>query len=468
MQNQLLAALPPAEMRRLQPHLEAVPLEFQQILHDPGRPPQHVYFPTAGVISTMLVLEGRITIEAAMVGREGMVGLPLFLGLGNNDNRQAMVLQVGSALRLAVDAFREAATPDNALHDLLLRYTEAYLNQVCYTSACNRFHSIEQHVCCWLLQLHDRLDGNRIALTQELFAQQLGVRRASITAAARKLQWDDVIHYHWGPDEDSRPQGAGDRRVLLLQGHSRWFRSPVPAHAARRRKLTDGKTPDRKARIVYAGRGVRRELSRGRVVMRRPLLIGILTGLFLLTSALPPRAVDRKALDQAVERGVAALRNLQRFDGTWPHPKIGATSLAALTLLECGVKADDPAVKKAANAVRLTGIQLTDTYSLALSILFLDRLDDPNDVPLIESMALRLLAGQNKMGGWEYNCPGVSDAEVRRLTTRPKCARADRAQENQPKDLPRASGPSIICPRKFASSCATSSDRGGRPGATWV
>jgi hypothetical protein len=154
--------------------------------------------------------------------------------------------------------------------------------------------------------------------------------------------------------------------------------------------------------------------------MRRGLLIGILASLFLLTTVPQTRAVERKAVDQAIERGVLALRSLQRFDGTWPHPKIGATSLAALTLLECGAKANDPAVQKAANAVRMTGIGLTDTYSLALSILFLDQLNDPNDVPLIESLALRLLAGQNRMGGWEYHCPSVSDAEIRRLTTQNK------------------------------------------------
>jgi hypothetical protein len=154
--------------------------------------------------------------------------------------------------------------------------------------------------------------------------------------------------------------------------------------------------------------------------MRRRLLIGMLASLFLLTTAPRTYAVDQQAVDKAVERGVLALRSLQRVDGTWTHPKIGATALAALTLLECGAKGDDPAVQKAANAVRITGIGLTDTYSLALSILFLDRLDDPNDVPLLESLALRLLAGQNRMGGWEYHCPGVSDAEIRRLTNQNK------------------------------------------------
>jgi hypothetical protein len=110
------------------------------------------------------------------------------------------------------------------------------------------------------------------------------------------------------------------------------------------------------------------------------------------------------------------LRALQQPDGTWPHAKMGATALAGRTLLECGAKRDDPAVLKAAQAVRANATTCHDTYSLALAILFLDRLGEPRDVALIESMAVRLLAGQDSAtGGWGYECPEVSAEEVRRL-----------------------------------------------------
>jgi hypothetical protein len=112
---------------------------------------------------------------------------------------------------------------------------------------------------------------------------------------------------------------------------------------------------------------------------------------------------------------VEALRALQRRDGTWPHPKMGATALAGRTLLECGAGRDDPAVLKAAKAVRGDAVADHDTYSLALAILFLDRLGEPRDVALIESMAVRLLAGQSSTGGWRYTCPDISAAEVDRL-----------------------------------------------------
>ncbi len=141
-------------------------------------------------------------------------------------------------------------------------------------------------------------------------------------------------------------------------------------------------------------------------------------GLALLGAAvLAPgaRAAEPGGVDRAVERGVACLKRLQGPDGTWPREQIGATALAGLTLLECGVPADDPAIRKAAEAVRRVAVDLTHTYSLALTLLFLDRLGDPADVPLIESIGVRLLAGQNAVGGWTYECPPVPPAEVIRL-----------------------------------------------------
>jgi hypothetical protein len=142
-----------------------------------------------------------------------------------------------------------------------------------------------------------------------------------------------------------------------------------------------------------------------------------LAALALLVLALPLRAGEQDGVQRAIDRGVAYLKSLQQADGTWPHAEIGPTSLAGLTLLECGVPANDPAVVKAARVARQAAVNLTGTYSLALTILFLDRLGDPADVFLIESMTVRLLAGQNSVGGWTYECPAISEQEQRRLTT---------------------------------------------------
>jgi hypothetical protein len=128
-------------------------------------------------------------------------------------------------------------------------------------------------------------------------------------------------------------------------------------------------------------------------------------------------AAEPAGVNQAIDRGVAYLKGLQRPDGTWPRDEVGATALAGLALLECRVPADDPAVRKAADVVRAAAVSLTHTYSISLSLLFLDRLGDPDDVPLIESLGVRLLAGQNSVGGWDYSCPAIPEAERQRLTS---------------------------------------------------
>jgi hypothetical protein len=138
----------------------------------------------------------------------------------------------------------------------------------------------------------------------------------------------------------------------------------------------------------------------------------------LLLGAAPARAADKAAVGAAVDRGVKYLKTLQLENGTWSaHDQIGMTALAGLALLECGVPADDAALRKAADAVRAAAVDATQTYSLALSILFLDRLGQPVDLALIESLAVRLLAGQCGDGSWTYNCPMIAASEQLRLAS---------------------------------------------------
>jgi hypothetical protein len=151
--------------------------------------------------------------------------------------------------------------------------------------------------------------------------------------------------------------------------------------------------------------------------MRRFRRIGLLS--LGVWSLLVPaaRAADKAAIDRATDRGVAYLRKIQQEDGKWVYPAgdIGATCLAALTLLECNVPADDPAVRKATQVICKELIQCRHTYSVSLGVLFLDRLGNPADVPLIRSLGARLVAGQTGQGGWSYMCPEVSPAEAQRL-----------------------------------------------------
>jgi hypothetical protein len=157
--------------------------------------------------------------------------------------------------------------------------------------------------------------------------------------------------------------------------------------------------------------------------MRFGVGVGGALGLALLLAP-AARAADREAIQRAVGRGVAYLKGLQGQDGTWRYadPNVagdapaGATALCGLALLEGGVSAEDRAVQKAAKAVREQSVTLTRTYPLSLAIMFLDRLGDPADAELIDSLAIRLLAGQDaRLGGWTYDCPPLADAEVRRL-----------------------------------------------------
>jgi hypothetical protein len=137
----------------------------------------------------------------------------------------------------------------------------------------------------------------------------------------------------------------------------------------------------------------------------------------------PAQAVDQEAVDKAINRGVTFLKNpdAQNLAGAGvlsnKEKLVGVSALVGLTLLECGVAPDDKAVQHAIDEVRPGSVSLHETYSLALAIFFLDRLGDPADAPLIESMTVRLLAGQTRAGGWTYTCPDLAEAEVRRLTS---------------------------------------------------
>lgn len=149
---------------------------------------------------------------------------------------------------------------------------------------------------------------------------------------------------------------------------------------------------------------------------------GLLAGIAIAFPASSGYAVEQKDIEKAIAAGVKSLRRLQTADGTWPAHReasdaaqIGATALAGLTLLECGAKDDDEAVFRAAQTVRRASPNLSYNYAICLSILFFDRLGDPGDIPLIESLTVRLLAAQTSSGGWNYRCPPVPDAEVRRL-----------------------------------------------------
>ena len=195
--NRLLDSLPRADIERLRPHLEAVSVGVKHVVYEPNGPIKHVYFPTGCVISLVTYLEDGASVEMATVGREGMVGLPIFLGADTMPSR-AFGQVPGDALRITAAAFTEEIKRNGPLVRVLNRYTQALFNQVAQTTACNRVHLVEQRCARWLLQTHDRVGSDQFFLTQEFLAQMLGVRRSGVSAAAGLLQKAGLIRYARG------------------------------------------------------------------------------------------------------------------------------------------------------------------------------------------------------------------------------------------------------------------------------
>ena len=195
--NRLLAALPRAEYLRLLPHLEPVSLALGQSLYAAHTSIPYVWFIERGVVSVFRVTqEGRL-IEIAMIGHEGMVGLPVFLGTGGMLG-QALVQIPSAGLRMPAPIFRREVRAGTPLHDLLHRYTQTLINQMAQGMVCNRVHSIAQRCARWLLLTHDRVDSDQFPLTQQFLAHMLGVRRASVGTVTSKLQKAGLIRYSRG------------------------------------------------------------------------------------------------------------------------------------------------------------------------------------------------------------------------------------------------------------------------------
>jgi CRP-like cAMP-binding protein len=196
-ENQILAALSAAEYQRLVPYLERVDVSLQQVLYEAGKPITHVYFLDQGITSLVSIQEDGSTVEAAMVGKDGMVGLPVILG-GNWTTTTAFIQIAGGGMRMKTEDLIAEFKRGGELQSLLLRYTQALLTQVTQTAACNSLHTIEERLARWLLVVADRVQSNTFPLTQELIAKMLGCRRAGVTVAAGTLSRSGMISYKRG------------------------------------------------------------------------------------------------------------------------------------------------------------------------------------------------------------------------------------------------------------------------------
>jgi CRP-like cAMP-binding protein len=195
--NALLAALVDAGAGRLRARAELVHLKAGEVLYESDRKIRHVYFPTTAIASVVHMMEDGATIEMAVVGAEGIIGVPLFMG-GETPLSRAVVHGAGEALRAGASLLLEEFNASMAAQRLLLRYTQSLLLQISQTIACSRRHSVQQQLCRWLLSSLDRAPCNDLKITHESIAGMLGVRRESVSREVAILQAANVIHQGWG------------------------------------------------------------------------------------------------------------------------------------------------------------------------------------------------------------------------------------------------------------------------------
>jgi CRP-like cAMP-binding protein len=195
--NRFLATLPPHDFSLLAPHLRTIKLERDVMLHDVGEEIEHVYFPHSGMVSLVAVMQSGATVETATVGRGGVIGASAGLG-ARWTFRRAIVHLPSTAAWISGAQFHAAANQSQAIRDLIVRYNDLLMAQVQQSVACSALHALEARLCRWLLQSHDSIDGDAIPLTQEFLGQMLGVRRTTVTIAARLLQNAGLIRYRRG------------------------------------------------------------------------------------------------------------------------------------------------------------------------------------------------------------------------------------------------------------------------------
>jgi CRP-like cAMP-binding protein len=195
-ENRLLAALAREEFERLAPKLKPVSLTLGQSLFRPDEYIEHVYFLLDCVVSLLTELEDGTGMEVGLVGREGLVGISAILG--GAETKVAVVQAPGVALRMRTSVLQEEFRRGGELQNALLRYTHALMTQISQSVACNARHYVEGRLARWLLMFRDRVGADEFDLTHDFMANMLGVRRASVSEIAAKLQEKGLIRYHRG------------------------------------------------------------------------------------------------------------------------------------------------------------------------------------------------------------------------------------------------------------------------------
>lgn len=198
LKNRLLAALPKIDYDRIAPHLRLQRTATGDALHEHGRRIDDVYFPNGGVFSVTTRLRDGSLVEVATVGREGMLGVGVFLGDRAGAGRTFQQVAEGQVVALAVSPFVKATGAGGAFRDVIALYAQAMLLQGMQCIACNARHDVTQRCCRWLLQTHDRVDSDDFAMKHEFLAIMLGVQRPTVTVIMRGLQDTGAVASRYG------------------------------------------------------------------------------------------------------------------------------------------------------------------------------------------------------------------------------------------------------------------------------
>jgi CRP-like cAMP-binding protein len=195
--NRLLESLPNNDLVRLLPYLERVEFEGEEYVYQPEDEIEYIYFPETAVMSEFQILEDGRTVEFAMTGREGVVGLSAIFN-GQTAANWTQISVAGTALKANARILKEEFNRGGELHAVFLDYINNYIGQISQRVVCNSYHTVEQRLCSWLLMLQDRNKTDKVPLTQEQIARLLGVHRPSVTQIAQILRRRKIINYMRG------------------------------------------------------------------------------------------------------------------------------------------------------------------------------------------------------------------------------------------------------------------------------
>ena len=205
--NRILAALPRNEYGRLLPLLKMTPLPQSMVLYHTGDLMRRAYFINDGMISLLSTAQDGSSVETAVVGSEGLIGVPIILRSNKAPYEVKVQVAVKSSLMIEAEALRNEFDRGGKLQELLLHYTHVLVTQISQTALCNRFHTVDQRLVRWLLIATGRVNSDSINFTQEIISQMLGTQRTGVTMAACNLQNRGLIRYSRGKIKVLNPHG---------------------------------------------------------------------------------------------------------------------------------------------------------------------------------------------------------------------------------------------------------------------